>query len=990
MADARLETDDRLVTFCGTPVGIGARSSLAAQTNEEQLAEFFIDHRYLVHGAYIGGRTSNGDGAQGADGHHDFYGSDGNDIILIDSLTAGGPITLGGGTDVLELTSAAAIPVGDGTLIVTDFQTGVDGDRVDVSNWLSKLTGRQQGYDPFQTGHFRIVQSGADSVLQIDQNGGGDSWKTLITFQNTTASSFDRTNLIWSAAPGAAIGIPDTFLFNLLTGTEGADSIEGFSGSNHFWGFGGDDVLTGMNSSDTFIGGTGDDVLDGAGGSGDLASYESNRIAGVTVDLAAGVATSSDSGTDTLISIENIRGSVFADVLLGNDGRNLIEGFGGADVIDGRGGADQIRIATLGDEVRITLGTGEDTLVFTRFATLAGELGNIVVTDFRTGSPFATPGAEYDRIDMFDWVTNLIDLTPGASPYQTGHLRLVQDGANSLMQVDRDGVGTAYDWQTLVTFENTTASSFTAVNLGYPISPTPYGYMTRTTSEITGSGDYWGGQNETPRMLADVNGDGRMDLVGFGPDGVYVSLSDADGLQGPPQLAVRSFGGAAGGWLNVASQPREMADVDGDGRADVIGFGSRGVYVSLGQADGTFTNPTLAVAAFGSSVGGGNWASQDTQPRMIGDVNGDGRADIVGFGLDGTYVSLGQADGSFSAPIMALRTFGLAAEGGGWSSQTRYTRLLGDVNGDGRSDVVAFGRAGVWVSLGQADGTFSAPTIGTTSMTSLYSDVWTDSRVNPRLLGDVNGDDRDDIVGFGRDGVYVALADGAGGFQDAFRATTDFATQTPQNGLEYRPVDLSEQSIFLRDMDGDGRMDLVSIGYSGVRVQYFTEPAGAQSGGFSNGSSLTLGFGTSDGYRTQLLDPRLIGDLDGDGLLDLLGIRGDGVRVQIRNPAVDVRSPPEDVAAAKGAGPLALPGLADDDFLPITAGFAKPTDGVGPQILPHEAGLDADPLMEVGPLSLTLSAFDQAVASLSDHTPSPRGFDAEIPWHNLPGHDAFQ
>ena len=63
----------------------------------------------------------------------------------------------------------------------------------------------------------------------------------------------------------------------------------------------------------------------------------------------------------------------------------------------------------------------------------------------------------------------------------------------------------------------------------------------------------------------------------------------------------------------------------------------------------------LALSEFGRGAGG--WSSADAFPRRVGDVNGDGRADIVGFGEAGTYVALGQADGSFAAPKLAIAEF---------------------------------------------------------------------------------------------------------------------------------------------------------------------------------------------------------------------------------------------------------------------------------------------------------------------------------------------
>ena len=85
--------------------------------------------------------------------------------------------------------------------------------------------------------------------------------------------------------------------------------------------------------------------------------------------------------------------------------------------------------------------------------------------------------------------------------------------------------------------------------------------------------------DQHPRIMADVNGDKRADVVGFGNAGAYVSLSTGTGFS-PPQLWVANYGYDAGGW-RVEDHPRIMADVNGDGRADVVGFGNAGAYVSI-------------------------------------------------------------------------------------------------------------------------------------------------------------------------------------------------------------------------------------------------------------------------------------------------------------------------------------------------------------------------------------------------------------------------
>ena len=78
-----------------------------------------------------------------------------------------------------------------------------------------------------------------------------------------------------------------------------------------------------------------------------------------------------------------------------------------------------------------------------------------------------------------------------------------------------------------------------------------------------------------------------------------------------------------------------------------------GVELTLSSATGRFANAG-GVLVSNFAVGAGGWTSQELYPRHIADVNGDGFSDIVGFGQTGVLVSFGSASGSFSAPALPL------------------------------------------------------------------------------------------------------------------------------------------------------------------------------------------------------------------------------------------------------------------------------------------------------------------------------------------------
>jgi hypothetical protein len=265
----------------------------------------------------------------------------------------------------------------------------------------------------------------------------------------------------------------------------------------------------------------------------------------------------------------------------------------------------------------------------------------------------------------------------------------------------------------------------------------------------------WSSNNLYLRQAGDVNGDGLADIVGFGDARVYVSLATGDGNFALPTAELASFGPGAGGWSNNNLYPRHVADVNGDGLADLVGFGGSFVYVALAIGGGHFANPTAELASFGPNSGG--WDSADHYPRALADVNGDGRADIVGFGGEYVYVALATAGGHFAGPIHALQSFGASAAGGGWSSNDRYPRVLGDINADGRADIVGFGDSKVYYALGQADGTFTAPVADVASFGySAAAGGWSSANLYPRLLGDMTDDGRADIIGFGDLNVFVS------------------------------------------------------------------------------------------------------------------------------------------------------------------------------------------------------------------------------------------
>ncbi len=309
------------------------------------------------------------------------------------------------------------------------------------------------------------------------------------------------------------------------------------------------------------------------------------------------------------------------------------------------------------------------------------------------------------------------------------------------------------------------------------------------------------------------------------------------------------------GWT-VQDFVRTTGDVDGDGDADLIGFGLDGVYVALSNGSSFAPTATKWTSAMDLSHG---WTVNDFV-RTVGDVNGDGKADLVGFGLDGVYVALSNGSSFESAATKWTSAMDLSH---GWTVQD-FVRTVGDVNGDGKADIVGFGLDGVYVAL--SNGTSFAPAATKWTSALDLSHGWT-VKDYVRTVGDVDGDGDADLVGFGLDGIYVSLSNGS-----SFAPTATKWTSALDFSHGWTVKDFVR---IVGDVNGDGKMDLVGFGLDGVYVALSNgtsfEPTAIK---WTNSFDLSHGWTVTDFVRT-------VGDVNKDGKADLVGFGLDGVYIGI-------------------------------------------------------------------------------------------------------------
>lgn len=273
--------------------------------------------------------------------------------------------------------------------------------------------------------------------------------------------------------------------------------------------------------------------------------------------------------------------------------------------------------------------------------------------------------------------------------------------------------------------------------------------------------------------LADFNGDAKLDIAtaNNGDRTVSILLGDGNG------------GVASSSQVQVGVGPISISagDVNGDVKADlvVMNLDSRNASLLLGNGDGTFVTSYLAVGPVGFDA-------------AVGDVTGDGIADLVVAAGDGVRVLPGPATPAF-APAFQL------------SGTTVPLRLgLGDFNRDGRLDVAAanFVSYDVSVALGLGGNAFTQPRLHPVS-----------ALPTAMALADVNGDRVLDIATTNTLSNDVSVLEGAG--TGGFRPAKQFR------------VGRGPQGIAASDVNGDGRADLLVSNTPGTVSVLIARPLAA-------------------------------------------------------------------------------------------------------------------------------------------------------------------
>jgi len=589
---------------------------------------------------------SGNDSLTGGDGNDILSGGDGNDLISVntygsmlhsvtvaggagsDTLQFGGNLYTnisasgGSGADTFLFRSISSYYLeADRPIVISDF-SAAEGDQLDLRALLPyNFSGNPFG----SAGYLKATQDGADTTIWYDLDGAGSGAAiALVKLTGVGTDALPATAIaggygIDGSSKGLTLAGGDGndnltggTLDDTISGGAGRDTIDGGAGDDNLSGgdetdWGGDNISGGLGN-DTIDGGKGNDYLSGGSGNDQLIGGDGNDTLS---DSEGSNILSGGAGNDWL-SAQTYSDAAMTSQLDGGDGNDTLSGGGGGGTLSGGTGNDLIQVqAPFGKNVTVTVdgGDGDDIIeVGSAYSTNAGSIdatggagSDTFRLNFSTYSTIPTlriadfqAGAKGDVFDLKAMLPYDLASNPFGS---VGYLRVQQDGDDTLLQFDADGVSTNSSFKTVAILKGIKATDLTGDNFAQGFRPdgSPAGLDLQGTS---GNDTLAGG------ILDDTlrGGDGDDYLsAGNGTDVLHGdagndNLTSSDGGDS-------LYGDAGNDWITSYGARASLLS-GGDGNDTLYSYGGAADTVDGGAGDDQI-NVYNTYGTYGTTTGTG-------------------------------------------------------------------------------------------------------------------------------------------------------------------------------------------------------------------------------------------------------------------------------------------------------------------------------------------------------------------------------------------------
>ncbi|HEX5692802.1 MAG TPA: FG-GAP-like repeat-containing protein, partial [Roseiflexaceae bacterium] len=362
-------------------------------------------------------------------------------------------------------------------------------------------------------------------------------------------------------------------------------------------------------------------------------------------------------------------------------------------------------------------------------------------------------------------------------------------------------------------------------------------------------------------QCADVDGDGRAELLARGYWGMKVwGLSAENEWVAWPDVGAFDD---AGNW----SRPEyystiQCADIDGDGRAELLARGWGGITVY--QCDPTTriwkhlsSGPALSDPA--------NWNRLEYYSTIqCADIDGDGRAELIARGSAGLHTYQFSVDTGMWVELPLLGDF---TDPGGWNQQQHFATIAcADIDGDGRAEVLGRGWLGIVAYQYNSGARAWASLPNGPPLANQYG--WGHPQYYTTIqYADVDGDGRVELLARGADGLHAYQFNPAANSWAELPLLAEFTDP----GGWYQPMHY--ETIQCADIDGDGQAEV--LGRGGFEFQIYKYNPGDRSWRRQPNGPLwnnTNGWGAPEYYTTIQS-----ADIDGDGMAELIARDRQGI-----------------------------------------------------------------------------------------------------------------